>query len=228
MKKIIASILALLMLISVTACGGNDDGYDNTSDSNDTNNDITINENKETDTLDSVKSADTTDVSLFEYEVVDGKMTITDYSGSDEIVVIPDTIEGQAVEVLAEYCFVNNENIKGIRLSDSVTAIEAHSFENCHGLEVLVCGANLEIIGQCAFNFCEKLEYVELGEAVKSLEFLCFSNTSIGRIYIPESTETIDSAFLASSKEEEMVIEGKSGSYAEQYAIENEYTFEAV
>ena len=224
MKKICSLILILLISVSLVACGNSENG----DNSNITTNNTTVNKEETKDFLTLVKTADTTDISLFEYEVVEGQMTITDYIGSDEIVIIPDTIEGQPVAVIGDYCFVNNETIKGVRLSDSVTRIGNDAFENCYGLEVLVCGANLESIGQCAFNFCEKLEHLELGESVKSLDLLCFSSTAIGRIYIPESTESIVSAFVSCPNEAEMVIEGKVGSYAEQYAIENGYKFEAV
>lgn len=223
MKKICSVILILLILVSLVACGNSG----NSDNSHIGMNNTTANEEVEKDFFTLVKTADTTDVSLFEYEVIEGEMTLTNYIGSDEIVVIPDTIEGQSVKVIGEYCFANNETIKGVRLSDSVTRIGNDAFENCYGLEVLVCGQNLETIGEYAFNFCTSLETVELNQSCRVLEVFCFANTAIGRIYIPATVESMESTFLMSSKEDEMVIEGKSDSYAEQYATENGYTFEA-
>jgi len=54
-----------------------------------------------------VKNAPVTDASKFEYEEVEGGISITDYTGDDEIVVIPEIIDGQKVVEIGSSAFAN-------------------------------------------------------------------------------------------------------------------------
>lgn len=229
-KKILSILLIAILSLSLVACGDSGSNVTSTT-STDAAVDTTAAEqsaNSSEVTVETLKSAPVTAESDFSYEVIDGQMTITDYSGSDEIVVIPDTIEGQKVVAIDNFAFANNEVIKGVKLSDGIISVGNNVFENCHSLKIFVCGINVETIGELAFNFCDSLKEVELNEGLKSIGLLCFTATAIERIYIPESVESITMAFLETESGEAFVIEGKAGSYAEQYAKDNNHNFEAV
>lgn len=92
MKRVIALFLFVMMVFSLVACGNEDSATvdDNTAGSNNNVN----NTNDTSLSVDYLKSAKETDVNLFEYYDYDDGVSITKFTGDDEIVVIPEKIEG--------------------------------------------------------------------------------------------------------------------------------------
>lgn len=74
---------------------------------------------------------------------------ISKYSGSDENVVIPETIEGLPVKVIYRFAFKNSA-VKTVS-GNSVAKVMGMSFENCKNL-VSVNFPNLEIVGAMESN----------------------------------------------------------------------------
>lgn len=225
MKKIIAICLIIITLSSFTACGttGTDvvstNGVETTISEQESENDVDI-------SADSVRSAPITDVAAFSYEAIDGQMTITNYTGNDTVVVIPDTIEGQSVVVIGDSAFANNENIKGVVIPDSVTRIERNAFCNCFDLEVFVAGDALKFIGEYAFSYCKSLKSVELNVGLETLELSCFTSTDeLKELYIPNTVTTLVYPF--NEAETKVTIISESGSAAESYAKEMGISFKA-
>ena len=225
MKKIIAICLIIITLSSFTACGttGTDvvstNGVETTISEQESENDVDI-------SADSVRSAPITDVAAFSYEAIDGQMTITNYTGNDTVVVIPDTIEGQSVVVIGDSAFANNENVKGVVIPDSVTRIERNAFCNCFDLEVFVAGDALKFIGEYAFSYCKSLKSVELNVGLETLELSCFTSTDeLKELYIPNTVTTLVYPF--NEAETKVTIISESGSAAESYAKEMGISFKA-
>jgi hypothetical protein len=76
------------------------------------------------------------DVSMpYDYEVVNGTITILKYTGADVAVVIPDTIEGLAVARIKESAFLNLTNLVSVTIPATVTDIGDRAFSGCTGLE---------------------------------------------------------------------------------------------
>lgn len=230
MKKIFASILIIIIFASFAAC--NDSGSQgsenspNVTVSGDTQSQSS--DNKEL-SVESLMSASATSASSFNYEVIDGKLTITKFIGDETIVVIPDIIESQKVEVIGDYSFANQEEIVAVKLNDSVISVGDNAFENCYAMEVFVSGDSLAVLGRCAFNFCTSLREIKLNEGLETMEFGCFGMTKLNEAYIPESVTSISMGFLIDPDyQDNFVIKGKAGSYAEQYAKDNNYKFEAI
>lgn len=99
MKKILLSLICGILVLGVaTGCGKNNN---TTSNNNGTNNEVNNNQNESTTngniTIEKVKSAKETNSALFSYVDVDGGISITDYTGTDEIVVVPEVIDGKTV-----------------------------------------------------------------------------------------------------------------------------------
>jgi len=227
MKKVLVTLLFCLITISFVGCGDknteesnvNSDGTEMTEEKNTT--DTVISTDL---TLQAVKEATETDVSCFEYEEVEGGIAITYYEGNDEIVVIPEMIDGKTVVAIGRKSFANDKSFKGLRLADTVTVVEKEAFLNCTSLEIVVCGNQLMTLGEVAFNNCAALKEVELSDVLKTMEFGCFGlTTSLREIYIPESVETISFAFDAGT---DLTIITEAGSVAEQYANEKGFNCE--
>ena len=67
----------------------------------------------------------------FEYEVEDGKVTITDYTGKDRDVVISDEIEGLPVTTIGDNAFCYCTGLTSITLPNSLTTISVGAFQDC-------------------------------------------------------------------------------------------------
>ena len=68
------------------------------------------------------------DTSVFEYEEnEDGTITITDYNGTDEIVVIPSEIDGKRVISIKRFFKLS---VKRVIIQEGITEIKEDAFEN--------------------------------------------------------------------------------------------------
>ena len=72
----------------------------------------------------------------FEYEIIDGKVRITDFSGNESIVVVPSEIDGKKVAIIGENAF-SNKNVRAVSIPDGVEKIEKSAFEDSDGLATL-------------------------------------------------------------------------------------------
>jgi len=233
-KKLFLSLICGVLVLGVaTGCGRNNNstsnnsglnnGIDNTQNQQSTSSDITI---------ESVKNAKETNFALFSYVDVDGGISITDYTGTDEIVVIPEVIDGKTVVSIGRNAFVNNDTIKGLKIANTVHTIEYGACLNCTELKVLVSGTSLKTINDYAFS-STKLEYVELNNGLETLEISCFGFTYLKQIEIPSSVVNINLPLLVDEVNNNgtITVIGEVGSAAERYVQEKgqEYhlTFQA-
>ena len=209
MKKLLALMLAALMLVSLIGCGKNDTETPDGEEGN-----VTANNNIYNGVL--------------KYDVNQyGDLEITGFipqSNEPADVVIPAEIEGRDVTGIGEEAFKacvtlrsvtfegNLEYIsagafygctalKSITLPATVKDIKENAFQNCTGLETVALSANLEEIGLAAFWGCEKLTGVTLPAKLETIDGGAFYGCSaLTSIVIPESVKTIgDTAFYGCS-----------------------------
>ena len=82
------------------------------------------------------------------YEVADGAITITKYTGEYEQVLIPDEIEGMPVRIIGEEAFADNGGeLFSVTVPGSVREIRDGAFKFCLGLQELILNEGLEILG---------------------------------------------------------------------------------
>lgn len=121
-------------------------------------------------------------VSDFTYEIQEGQVTITGYTGSDEHVVIPSEIEGLPVTELGRRAFRENMQVKSFVLPDSLKRIGDHCFRLCENLETIEIPAQVEKINDFAFAGCLRLSQVSLPASVTEMGAFVF-------LYCPELIE---------------------------------------
>lgn len=124
---------------------------------------------------------------------------IADYVGTEENVVIPETLEGLPVTRILEGAF-KQKSVKTVS-SATVTNIEKEAFSECPSLENAAF-TNLDKIEEKAFYNCKGLKNITLGDKITTIGANAFAgDDALARITLPETLESIaSSAFANCSK----------------------------
>ncbi|MDO4623539.1 MAG: leucine-rich repeat protein, partial [Eubacteriales bacterium] len=113
----------------------------------------------------------------FSYESMDGStVKITEYSGTDKAVRIPDRLGGFPVTVIGSHVFMNHGELEEIQIPDSVTQIGEYAFANCSSLKEIRFPESLKEIGLAAFAGCKSLTKLELPDSIEKIGGQAFSN----------------------------------------------------
>lgn len=167
----------------------------------------------------------------FTYSIEDGEAIITGYTGSNEVVSIPSTIQNIPVVEIGEnafkensvinkvvfpyglrsignYAFVSCSNLQCIVLPDTISYIGEGSFSWCESLEQVVLPDQLESLGDCAFYGCSSLCEIILPGSIKDLGYGTFGECSnLYEIIIPEGvTELKSELFIECSSLKEVIL----------------------
>lgn len=233
MKKLVALLLALVMILCLTACGKkNKEPKDNGSEPvavqggevgiEETEKPVSDSGNITMDNL--MKAPESPEADFYCVEYGNGDIVLEDYLGSDEIVVIPESL---GVTHIGAYVFANDSCVKAVRLSNSTVIIENYAFALNENLELVVCGNGLRELGVSAFQNCQTLREIVLNDGLERvLEFSLSGSNYLMSVDIPATvTEIHYDAFY--SLPEGFYIIGDAGSYAEEFATTEGYTFRA-
>lgn len=132
---------------------------------------------------------------------------ISGYNGTYEELILPKYFEGKKI----------------LGITSDVNGILALHNE----LKAVTIPEGYEYIGNCAFRSCKNLKTVNLPNTLTKIGRGAFLFSGLTEIYIPSSVTSIEeNAFITSSAfdntdDENFTIKCETGSYAEQYAIEN-------
>ena len=158
----------------------------------------------------------------YEYIVLgDETACITKYKGEDEEVIIPEELNGIKVTGIGDLAFLYRENLKEIKISNSVEKIENNAFYGCKNLlniEISDDHPTLEFIDNALIYKPEKrlVSYLssseeskyEIPEGIKIIGDSAFSGCkNLEKINISDSVQLIgDSAFAFCDKITEITI----------------------
>ena len=160
-----------------------------------------------------------TDESLFVGDVTSEGFVITGCSSEDDVLVIPETIQGSTVVSINDYA-LSNKSYVAIVLPDTVVTIGEAAFHGDEKLEYIYLGNRLKEIGKHAFNFCPELSEIIFPTSLVKIDNAIYSCDSLEKIYIPESvTEFHD--FIADACPK-ATFYTPAGSQADIFLRENE------
>ena len=133
-------------------------------------------------------------------------------------VVLPNTLKE-----IGDYLFNNCNNLSSFEIPESVTSIGSHAFYNCSSLKNINIPDGVTYIGSYAFSGCNGITDISFPKGLKHIGFSAFCQCSeLVSVTIPDSVTNIeDLAFLGCDKLKEIKV--KSGSYAEKWALDNNY-----
>ena len=187
MKKILAVLLAALMLLALSACG--EKAVDEDGDTV-----INIGPNLLTEKA--------PDGGTFTYEYLTSTtVVITDYSGPAEPheLVIPRTIDEKAVAAIGQEAFYACSSISSLVLPEGLTTVGAYAFANCEVLASVSFPSTLTAIEKGAFYSCDALDTVALeATALQTIGDNAFADSlALTAVALPATLRTVgDLAFL--------------------------------
>ncbi len=128
----------------------------------------------------------------YEYYDSDGEIGIRIYNGMDTDVVIPDTLNGKPVKILAIGSFQRDHNMVCVRIPASVTEIDNSAFYNLKSLKTVTFapGSQLEMING---SFSDSgVTTIELPDSLKTIGKGTFMHChGLKSMTIPSGVETI-------------------------------------
>jgi hypothetical protein len=89
----------------------------------------------------------------------DNTLTLTGYTGSNGVVMIPGTMAGMPVTSIGDWAFYSN-SVTNVLVPDGVTNIGDGAFFDCESLTNVTLGNGVADIGDWAFGFCPSLKSV--------------------------------------------------------------------
>lgn len=122
----------------------------------------------------------------FKYSVNGSRATITGYTGSDSVLIVPSVIDGYTVTSVGVQAFYDNRTITAAVIPNSVTEIANNIFLYCRNLKTVSISNNVKSIGNYAFGECNSLVWVTIPESTETIGDYVFSNCSkITEVSIP-------------------------------------------
>lgn len=231
MKKIFVCFIALVLMVTCVACGTSekkpsekDSNILPSTSENDSTEDTKLKSNSISmeELLNHKESPDT---DFFCTDDGNGGLVLMEYLGNDEIVVIPEKIDGKPIKSITKYVFANDCSVKAIKLSNSIEEISDFAFALNKNLQLVVCGNGLQTIGKSAFQACESLREISLPEGLKIIKSLAFSQCrGLNSVTIPSSVETIE-VIAFNLMSDDFTLIGDADGVAESYAKSESINF---
>ena len=186
MKKILALILAALLIFCMVACGQPDE------------------QDTDEENLDEVKSEISVKSGKFVYAANgSGDYEIIDYIPSGvkvtELLELPKTTDdGRDIIGIASDAFKADLTIKAVNIPDTYTYIGDFAFYDCDNLESVTMTSSVVSAGKYSFAECDKLASLKLSSSIATISEGMFKNcVSLTSVSVPKlAAEICDSAFL--------------------------------
>ena len=185
MKKLLASLLALLLIASLCACSeeqGNEDDWGDNFQQND-------------EKVDHINTGNAYN-EVFYFEAIDTEtVTITGYQAVDapHVMKIPETLDGKAVVAISERAFYFCSKINGVEFPSTLTEIGKEAFAGCSLIESLTVPAQITSIGELAFYGCSALKTLTFAEgcAAKIGQSAFMDCNALKAVTIPGTVKTV-------------------------------------
>lgn len=126
------------------------------------------------------------------YTLKGGDATIVGYNGTDCVITIPSTIDGNPVVSIGSNAFQSNTQITSVTMPSGITSIESSAFSYCDKLESIVFSNDIATIGNSAFSCCSSLTEAVLPDKLEKIGNYAFYNCySLKNIVFPKSLTSV-------------------------------------
>lgn len=113
---------------------------------------------------------------LFLYRIIDGGIYLEKYIGRENVVDVPDEINGISVEHIGNGCFEDRYNLQEVKLPETLKTIDKNAFAGCKSLKAINIPDGITEIGEYAFKWCSSLTSFNMPskvDEIKSGMFMC-------------------------------------------------------
>ena len=163
---------------------------------------------------------------ILRFSVKNGEITISEYKGTENTLVIPKTIGKNTVTAIADEAFSKGNgwrieelqlpdtiknigkqaffkgNISTITLPDSLLSIGADALGNCRKLETISLPINLKVVSVRMFKGCDSLKSVVINESLEIIDGAAFSGCcALKTIVLPKSVSKVENWAFAECTE---------------------------
>ncbi len=127
-----------------------------------------------------------------EYTIINGRATVTGYTGEPENLDIPSELEGAPVVEIRDNSFYKCTSLKTIVLPESLEKMGHHCFYGCTSLEQISIPDNVSEVGMGCFYGCSALREAVLPENLTILPDSCFRDCiSLNAVILPQNITEI-------------------------------------
>ncbi len=148
----------------------------------------------------------TNSINDFNYTVNGDAVTITQYIGTDKVVVIPAQIRRIPVRYIGNNAFAESA-VSNVTIPDSVKEISWRAFYKCKSLTTISIPSSVVLIDDSAFE-ATSLNTLELREGLRAIGENAFRECGITELSIPNSVTTIERDAFCDCKELKKVVIG--------------------
>lgn len=155
----------------------------------------------------------------FDYCNYENGIKFVRYNSKSRNAVIPNSIDGIQMRSIGDRAFYKGI-ITSVHMPDSVLNISTNAFLRCYDLRKVRLSENIKFIDYSAFAYCTALEKITIPESCLIIRRKAFYECKrLKEILIKGiNTHLEEGVFLEC---DEVIIKCKSGSMAEEYAIEH-------
>ena len=145
-----------------------------------------------------------------------------------DMVLCPDLLQKvylpNGLTEIGDYAFSSCSKLKDLFLPETVQRVGVSAFDNCTSLRTIHTSDNLQVIGDRAFAGCINLEKLFFPDGVEEIGDQSFSHCyRLKEVFIPAGCGRIGKDAFTDCRD--IVLHGKPGSAAENYAIFNHLAF---
>ena len=155
-----------------------------------------------------------------------------------------------SVQTIGDKAFSHCEALADVKLSEGLISIGSYAFEYNIALPKVTLPNTLESLGERAFQYCDVLADVDLGTGLKVIPEYCFyEDPALQKVILPYQFTTVNAGAFenctkltditfnrnvssvdasALSYKDKTTIHGVKGTYAETFASDNGFKFEAL
>ena len=216
MKKLLASILLILIcVLSIASCSSNDSYSNKEIIKMEVIDDIlwvTYKDNPKT-PVNMGKIVDNNDATegLAYTLLSDGTYSVRGMgTASVSDIIIPSTYNGRPVTAISDKAFYTNNDITSIVIPEGVTYIGEYAFYNCHSITSIIVPNSVSTIGRGAFMSCDKVSEINVPKNLTVIEQGVFSSCT-AKVLIPNSVKLIRKDNLYYSNSASFTFESLDG-----------------
>ena len=151
----------------------------------------------------------------YTYTATNNQITLTGYTGTESVLILPATINQLPVTCLGASAF-HNSSLTGVTIPNSVTSIGPNAFDGSTRLTSVKIGDSVTNLGVEAFYRCSGLTNVSIPNSVTSIEDYTFQGcTGLTRVTIPKSVTSIGvSPFMDCTSLTEINVDSANSNYS--------------